>query len=308
MRRPDSQVRLNRELREVALSLGVRYDGLITTSQFHSAHLVGRDLSRELAIPWLAHLSDPWSKNPLNRLPRFDLMINGALERRTLAGARLISVPTREVGGLLQVDPEKIRVVPHCYVRDWYPTANVARGRNVIRHFGSMQMGRSLGPLIFALSRLKELSGKDPDITFEFYGGNPLPRESEELSSLAKVGLFETRISYQHSLELMCSSAGLLMVEGNYASSPFLPSKFSDYLGSGRPILGVSPDGPSAEALQQTGNFRLRTDREEEEYLAFNEFLNALESKSRTSEGSFAFECSTVTGRVDEILDELVAS
>jgi hypothetical protein len=75
---------------------------------------------------------------------------------------------------------------------------------------------------------------------------------------LAGVVSVRETIPYLESLAAMKLADALLLLDApltNKKQSVFLPSKLVDYLGSGRPILGITPPaGASARVLRETGN------------------------------------------------------
>ena len=38
-----------------------RVDAIVTTGPPHSAHLIGLDLKRQLNLPWIVDMRDPWT-------------------------------------------------------------------------------------------------------------------------------------------------------------------------------------------------------------------------------------------------------
>jgi hypothetical protein len=60
---------------------------------------------------------------------------------------------------------------------------------------------------------------------------------------------------YVPSLALMRRSHVLLVVDAPGDSSVFLPSKLVDYLGAGRPIVALSPAGPTARIVGGNGGW-----------------------------------------------------
>jgi hypothetical protein len=253
----------------------------------------------------MAHLSDPWARNPVAKLSKLHFAMNRGLESRTLSLASLVTVPTREVGELLSVPEEKIRLIPHCFVPEWYPNRHSEPQINVVRHLGSLGMGRSVDPLIRALKVFTRRGGQLANTELEFIGDSPETHELESLRNLLPTAVIESRIPYLQSLELMGGSSGLLLVEGSYGNSPFLPSKLVDYLGSGRPILGISPDGPSVQLLKSTDNFRLSPTESSSNSEELERFLKSMRNSPRRNPAE-DFCCERVTNDMDLLLDELV--
>jgi hypothetical protein len=58
-------------------------------------------------------------------------------------------------------------------------------------------------------------------------------------------------VGYLESLALMRSSDGLLVIDAPADQSVFLPSKLVDYIGSERPIFGISPPGTATKLIAE---------------------------------------------------------
>jgi len=108
-------------------------------------------------------------------------------------------------------------------------------------YFGSLY-NRSSKSLIEALKRANS------DFPDHFKGlicfGTHVPDEFKNLIKEYEVqDLIQIRkkVRYNESLEWMSRSHVLLLIEADIGESPFMPSKFFDYLFSNRPILAVSP-------------------------------------------------------------------
>ena len=62
-------------------------------------------------------------------------------------------------------------------------------------------------------------------------------------------------VSYQESCSLSAAADGLLMIDAPAARSVFLPSKLIEYVGAGRPILGLTPPGAAANLIRELGGW-----------------------------------------------------
>ncbi len=62
-------------------------------------------------------------------------------------------------------------------------------------------------------------------------------------------------VAYRESLALMGHADGLLVIDAPADLSVFLPSKLIDYIGAGRPILGLTPAGTAASLIAKLGGW-----------------------------------------------------
>jgi hypothetical protein len=239
-------------------------DVLVTFGQPWSDHLAGLATARRTHVPWIAHFSDPWVRNPLGSVHRAVRRLNAHLERTVVATADRV-VFTNDDALELVMAPypaswrAKARVVPHCFE----PRAHESRQRDVgrpliARHLGAFYADRSPRPLLRALGRL---SSDRPDalrgLQVELVGPAQAPLDALPEMAALPAGLVRTRppVDFGTSLTLMSESDLLLVVDAPAARSPFLPSKLIEYLGSGRPIAALSPPGPSADLVRRLGGW-----------------------------------------------------
>lgn len=263
VRPPDEWRPLNGPARRAAARRIGRgeYAAVVTWSQPHSTHLVGSALRRRYGTPWIAHLSDPWMRNPFVSCGTAERWINERLERRVFGGAdRLLFTSAETVELCLGAYPrkwrDKARVLPHAYEPRLYPPApphGETDGRILLRYVGAFYGPRSPRPLAAGLARLEsavlrrlriEIVGRVEDGMLE----TPEVRQLPE-------GVLTVRppVDYIASLGMMREADGLLVVDAPADSSPFLPSKLVDYVGAGRPVAALTPEGAAAALVRRLG-------------------------------------------------------
>jgi glycosyltransferase involved in cell wall biosynthesis len=240
-------------------------DALVTFGSPMSDHLIGLELKKRYGLPWLAHFSDPWVDNPFNKHDRLTRALNRALERKVmLAADRLIFTSEETVELVMSKYPTalraKARVLPHAFDASLFPAQAIehADSKLRIRYLGDLYGRRTPQPLVDAL---RLLLASEPaslaDVSFELIGPTyDLPLERLKLETLPE-GLVRLKppVRYLESLRLMASADGLLVIDAPMERSVFLPSKLIDYVGAGRPILGLTPPGAAAELITQLGGF-----------------------------------------------------
>jgi hypothetical protein len=244
-----------------------RYDVVLTCSQPHANHLVGLELRKRKDIRWAAYFSDPWSRNPYARFanPRI-AAFHRALEKQVLESADRVYFTSQEMLRLAAEEnatalEHKAGVVPHSFVPQWYgaPRAPVREPGPVrLLHTGHFYGPRTPAPLLRALGRIhdeRDLTGR---IEIDSFGNFPAgEREFLARTGLERVVRVHPVIPYLDSLERMRRYDVLLLVDAKLtktAESVFLPSKLVDYLGSGTPVLAVTPmRGTTARVVAETG-------------------------------------------------------
>lgn len=236
-----------------------QYGAIVTWSQMHSIHLVGRSLRRRFGVPWLAHFSDPWVDNPFVEPTALERRLHERLERSVVEAAdRLLFTSDETVELVMEKYPRqwrrKVHVLPHAFDPSLYPPvrAAVPRERLMFRYLGAFYGPRSPQPLVAAL----ELIGRDDPDLLHRLRVEIVGRVEERMldgTSLGDSLTVRPHVDYVRSLELMTGADGLLVVDAPADASPFLPSKLVDYVGSGRPIAALTPEGPAARLVRRLG-------------------------------------------------------
>jgi glycosyltransferase involved in cell wall biosynthesis len=125
----------------------------------------------------------------------------------------------------------------------------------VIRHAGFLMKERRIEPLLSALARVKR---ERPDIAaslrVEFAGRYADGIAPEVPAELADLVAFGPALDPDGAWDWMQDADVLLLVEARMKEGIFFPSKLSEYLVAGRPILALSPrPGVVADVLAAGG-------------------------------------------------------
>lgn len=227
------------------------------------SHLAAMATVKKLRLPWCAYFSDPWPHHLYPEPYRFTV---GPVSRRRQE--RMLDKILRRAGSL---------VFPSDRLRDWLLAGPRARfrskavvsphlgepgepapGRNPllrVRHAGFLMKERRVEPLYGGLERFLAVRPEArEEIRVEFagrYAGNVLP---EVPPALAGVVSFEPSMPPDRVRHWMGEADVALLVEADMEDGIFFPSKLSDYLAGGRPILALSPRrGVTADLLASGG-------------------------------------------------------
>ncbi|MGD9587792.1 MAG: glycosyltransferase [Pyrinomonadaceae bacterium] len=267
-----------------------RPDIIVSFAQPFTDHLIGMELKRRYGLPWLAHFSDPWVDNPFSPYDEQAKKHNLELERAVVEAADLLVFTSNETVDLVFSKypdqlRDKARVLPQCF--DGARFGNSGRGPGgeiLIRYLGNFYGNRTAGPLISALERLCRLDAESiRNVRFELVG----PGNAEEVGRLASGlpdGLVSARpgVGYQESLEMMSGADGLMVIDAPAKLSVFLPSKLIDYIGAGRPVLGITPPGAARSLIEELGGMVTDPDHPERAAESIRSFIRELsERRSR---------------------------
>jgi glycosyltransferase involved in cell wall biosynthesis len=245
----------------------VNFDALVTFSYPLSTNVLGIWLKRRLRIPWVAFFSDPWVDSPYTRYRLLFITINSWLERRTLIHADRIVFASHEMhDAYVRKYPfirEKATTMEHSYDPLSYPKALAHDGgRLTFRYLGTLNRVRTPTAMLTGIGELlgkKAITGQD--VLFELYGSTDavsriLLAQLTARYGLAGIVISKGSVPYRESLAVMQGADVLLVIDANVSRSVFLPSKLIDYIGAGKPVLGITPsDSATARVIRSAGGW-----------------------------------------------------
>ena len=135
--------------------------------------------------------------------------------------------------------------MPHLLDTGLLPVLDTAPrpdGRLRVVHVGSLYAGRRAPTALFDALRFLRDSGTGPDeIEIRFVGEVPpaIARHIVE-RGLSEYASWTTPLYYVPSLREMATADVLLVIDADFETSPFMPSKVVDYLMFDRPIAGIT--------------------------------------------------------------------
>jgi glycosyltransferase involved in cell wall biosynthesis len=230
-----------------------KYDVVITRSPTEVPHLLGLKIRRKYGIPWIANWNDP---APFNWPEPYKNIKNPVLRyfHKRLAGsafkeASLNTFPSEELRAHFGSDPktagiQNTRILPHIGLPDkFFPSHSKSPTGKVytICHAGNLSAERHPGPFFKALKSLGDLIGLDAfrlDIIGVY---NPEVQKMAEEAGISGNVRFLGNKNYYSTLELLTGYNLLVVVEAPVQKGIFFPSKFTDYLQAGKPVLAISP-------------------------------------------------------------------
>ncbi|MEW5746947.1 MAG: glycosyltransferase [Nitrospirota bacterium] len=297
------------------------YDAIISCSQPHANHLIGERLKKLTGKPWIAYLSDPWTDNPWGeyrskRIRAYNL----ALERSVIEKADAVLFTSEETLALVMKKyPDRLStkcgVLPHCYVPEWYRLgASRGRdggGRTRILHTGHFYGLRSPMPVFAALEALSRETDLAERAELLFFGTMEARyREFVRERKLDRVIRIMETVPYLDALSMMLSSDYLLLVDAplkNTAESVFLPSKLIDYLGSFRPVIGITPSrGTSAKVLKETGGACCAIEDDRAVRRTLREALDRSLAAAPVRSAVEQYDYRTVAQKLNSLLKEMI--
>ncbi len=230
-------------------------EAVVTTGPPHSAHLIGYRGHRRYRLPWVADLRDPWTGiDYYEMLPMtwWARRIDACLERHVLAQATRRVVVTPSMQRALEA-----RGLPAALIPNGYDPADFeglqARPTDCfwLTYAGSMNPARNPEALWQALRQLRQTH----PIQVRLIGTiDTAVQETLVRNGLADQVQVLPFLPHRQALQYLLDSALLLLVINRVAGNAWIvTSKLYEYLGTGRPVLGIGPvDGDAAAVLQET--------------------------------------------------------
>ncbi len=216
------------------------YDFVMTRSQFHSTHLLGLFLKKKYGIKWLAHFSDPWHKNPVQRhVPIFDSLsrywqniVLKNTDMNTFPLNNLMNFFNRQVAINIK---KKSVTIPHSLVE--FKNKPKLSKTFVIRYFGKIYAGRKIKNSLIALTNIIK---KYDRVKVEFFVDQDFfVNYKNFINNFDKIKFLKYLEFDKYFKKLNQSSILILIDIDEEYGNLFFQSKLVDYLQAQRPILHI---------------------------------------------------------------------
>lgn len=219
------------------------------------AHVAGYHAARELQLPWVANLNDPWDfhffpGSGFRDKLRIDRLLSGSWLRKTQKSASLVtycSAWLRDFHTRITGLDHPTAVLPHIGWRAPLEEPKHPAGGLHLVHAGKLGAneftGRSATTLLEGVRGFTAAhAGEKLNFSLTLVG--PQDLETERLILHMNLKPFVQTIgpvSYEESLKWIASATVAVLVEAELKTGIFFASKLADYLAAGKPILAFSP-------------------------------------------------------------------
>jgi glycosyltransferase involved in cell wall biosynthesis len=237
---------------------------IVSTGPPHSMHLIAKELSEKLNLPWLADFRDPWTNIDFYK----DLMLTAAsdqshhrMEKEVLEHAdAVVSIGkqmSEEFTAILGKQAQKFHVISNGYdAEDLYAGEVKQDVKFSLAHIGTLVRSRNPEVLWRVLSIMcKEVNGFASDLEIKLVG----KVDVHVVQSIQENGLdqYVNKISYLPHSEVIRtqqqSQVLLLLVNNTKNAEGILTGKFYEYLSARRPIICIGPGkGELADVFRDT--------------------------------------------------------
>ncbi|HTX17897.1 MAG TPA: glycosyltransferase [Bacteroidota bacterium] len=292
---------------------------IYSSSPPYTCALIGRNAHRATGIPWVAGFRDPWTGflSTPNRwlLPR---ALDRHLERSCFEEATRVEVAWQ---GILkdmhakypEIPVDKVEHLPNGFDSADFPRVPFLRNdKFTVTYAGSMYGVRNPKTFLTAVANLIRSGKVDPRKVRMKFIGRFGAEVLEMFQEPTVAGCIETipYLPHGESIRHLMTSDALLLVVDEYAGGEeIVPGKVFEYIGAGRPIIGIAHEGAIAALLRST-----RTG-----LVAHNDNIPAIEAVFLEYYGDYLynkpahhpdreavaqFERRKITGRLARLFDE----
>jgi len=244
----------------VLLAERIRPDAVISTSPPLTAHLLGMKFRKKFQIPWVADFRDYWLGGEYLYAPTF---LHHYLHKKwardvvkTADAVISISEPIRRSFlSMDSADAEKFYDIPNGFdPDDFQRIAPEKLPRKSLLYLGSL--GGANDPSLF-FRALKNLTRKNPaillDWKFLFVGkGISAVAVPPEIGDRLQ---FVPYVSHSKAIAFLKGALALLFTLSANVNPGMVTGKIFEYIGSGKPIFAISPEGVVATELLRSYNF-----------------------------------------------------
>lgn len=239
-------------------------DIIYTASYPYTSHIIGLITSALYDKPWIVSFRDPWFNNPLIQRPTMLDWLAARMERKVLRSSDKIFIYKGWFPNGIQYFEnrypdlaDKVVELPYVgYDQNDFPNIVDSKPESFRITYAGNFYGGDYSPTNFLVA-ISELLNEDclPKEQLEVVFIGNLQKRFQELIDelkLREVINYVGRIPYDQVIPYLLNSAVSLWVMGQDASyQGNIPSKVFDYIGAGRPILAVVPEGESAEFIRR---------------------------------------------------------
>jgi glycosyltransferase involved in cell wall biosynthesis len=262
---PDARIGWRRFARQMGKKIIGRegIDLIYSSAPPYTAHLIGLDLHKRSGIPWVADFRDSWIgwlSTPQWR-PKPCRRIELNMEESVLKHAnKILAVSDGVKQDLLsrhaEYNDDRWVLLSNGYDQSDFKEIVPASKppKLTITYTGSIYGNRNPEYLIRALERMQE---KHEDVTRLFHirlvgrVGDPIKKRICK-SSVRDIFEIIPYVTHQESLAyLLATDISLLIIDDAPVNRGILTGKLFEYIGAGRPILALAPDGDAARLIRK---------------------------------------------------------
>ncbi len=273
---PDSKFFFHRHWRSGYKNLKRKPDIIYSRSNPVSSTLCALRLQETLNVPWVLHMSDPWSLSPLHQYNQRQLAYHREMEKVCLDKASVVCFTSAQTIDMYTEHypqlKDKFVWMPNVYDETDVSQVKLSWDKLRLVYTGGLTSDRSAKYLISALEVIHQ---EDPDLLtpLEAIFAGDMDRPNREafantsLTCVKHVG----RLPYKESLSLQKSAHALFLIDDpldDPSQGVFLPSKLLDYMLAKRRVLSITNAKSTTEKFLKAVNSDIIRHKEHDELVS----------------------------------------
>ena len=235
-------------------------DIIYSRSTPFSSSVLALKLKRKYQIPWVMHLSDPWSISPFMKSKGPKFKYHQKMERNCFQEADIITLTShQQIEIYKNTYPEyhsKFQWSPNVYDDDEVVVDKPSQSREMsFLHTGNFYgPGRSPEPILKAVAEIaKDYRSILDEVSFLFTGHQE-PSIDRLINSYYQFGARHLGVlSLKGVYEMQRKSSVLILIDWNLPQhqAMFLLSKSLDYMAARKPVMAITTPGSTMHNLIQ---------------------------------------------------------
>jgi glycosyltransferase involved in cell wall biosynthesis len=260
---------------------------IYTTSAPYSSHLVGYWLKKKQNVEWVADFRDEWVMGKKFMTP-FHHKINCALEARIVKTADKILTVNSDLGDYFKdtyrVD-KSISVIPNGFDREDFVKSGVENNDSSYIFYSGNLYAESIDAFNVFARAFKKHTEADPSATLVVATQSDRVFKKILLSNGVLENNYKILGYIEHSdlLRRMASSDALLLLSSRPRMKGLMPSKFFEYIGSGRFILNIGIDNSGVANFIRSNKIGVTALSEGDILKSLNQIKNIKANKHKTN-------------------------
>jgi hypothetical protein len=256
----------------IKIAKRVKPDILLSSALPFSSHLLAAAIKRKLNIPWIADYRDLWSGSSLGSEVRLTRLCKEKLEKNVLRHSDALTTVSKPLAkDLTQISKKSVHIVTNGFDPEEYVMGSMefpdywnACRLNILYTGMIYPMFQDLQPLAQAIRQMNVMNHiQKGDLLVWLFGPNTeVVKPVIEKYRVEPFFEISDSIPHRKALELQRSADILLFLEwGDNRQKGIFSAKIFEYLGAGKPILGIGPQGGVVDdTLKETGTGAMLND------------------------------------------------
>lgn len=240
-------------------------DLIVTTGPPQSMHMIGRRLSKETGLPWIADFRDPWTRIFYFKhlsMTEATKKWHRKMEKKVLDDATAVVA----VSPMVQKDFQEMTSTPVHLITNGFDESDFNVETEPDDHFNVTHTGLLVkdGNPVELWNALGRKCREDKEFGQRFRLVLVGKSDKDVIDSIEAAGIGGNLVNLgyrSHGTAVRCQKSAsmlILPIREEPETKAILPGKLFEYLAAGKPVLGIGTrEGAMAQVLEETGNGKI---------------------------------------------------